>query len=59
MYRDGEEINGANSDKSKYSITYNWSGINVSYSATSSSSPVAIVTGNAVPSEKVYAQKRK
>lgn len=52
VYRDGEEINGANSDKSKYSITYNWSGINVSYSATSSSSPVAIVTGNAVPSEK-------
>lgn len=52
VYRDGAEINGADSDESKYSITYNWSGINVSYSATSSGSPVAIVTGNAIPSEK-------
>ena len=52
VYRDGAEINGVDSDESKYSITYNWSGINVSYSATSSGSPVAIVTGNAVPSEK-------
>lgn len=52
VYRDGEEINGDKYDESKYSITYNWSGINVSYSSTSSSSPIAVVTGNAIPSEK-------
>lgn len=52
VYRDGEEINGTELDNSKYELTYNWSGINVSYTSVSSNSPVAIVKGNTVPSEK-------
>lgn len=52
VYRDGEEINGDKFDSSKYELTYNWSGINVSYTSVSSNSPIAIVKGNVIPSEK-------
>lgn len=52
VYRDGEEINGDKFDSGKYELTYNWSGININYISASSNSPVAIVKGNAVPSEK-------
>ena len=59
VYRDGEEINGDKFDSSKYELTYNWSGININYISASSNSPVAIVKGNAVPSEKGLCAKAR